>query len=404
MLYNKYKRIGTKTILFSRLWTGLADPFGLIQTMHIQTLHLYSFRNYTETSVVPSAGFNVLLGRNAQGKTSLLEAIYLLATARSWRAGRDAELIRWGVEHARVSAKIARGQRNDVEVEISLSRAEKKQVRVNTIRQTKLADLMSQVNVVLIEPHDVEIVRGEPSCRRRFLDLEISQIQPQYCHLLVNYRRVLEQRNRLLRDLQARRSGDGVLRVWDEQVVIYGSKILERRLEFVKRAAALARIIHSQITDGAESLEVRYAPSVDLGSAEAAAGIAAILQNRLEEVREEEIRRGMTLVGPQRDDLIFTVDGVDARIYGSHGQQRTIALSLRLAELEAMEEAAGEPPIVLLDDVMTDLDEERRAHVFEMTRGRCQTFLTAASSRVLDPELLEGGKVFRVSGGQVTAE
>ncbi|HUV05603.1 MAG TPA: DNA replication/repair protein RecF [Armatimonadota bacterium] len=372
--------------------------------MHIQTLHLQNFRNYGEASIVPGPGLNVALGRNAQGKTSLLEAIYLLATARSWRAGRDSELMRWGAEHTRVSAEVARDERNDVEIEVVLGKAEKKQVRVNTIRQTRLSDLMSQMNVVLIEPRDVEIVRGEPSERRKFLNLEISQIQPQYCHLLVNYRRVLEQRNRLLRELQVKRLGDGELRAWDEQLVAYGARILERRLEFVRRAGALARIIHSQITDGAETLEAGYAPSLDLGSAEAAAELATALGAHLEQIRGEEIRRGMTLVGPQRDDVMFAVDGVDARVYGSHGQQRTIALSLRLAELELMEEAAGEPPIVLLDDVMTDLDEERRAHVFEMTRGRCQTFLTAANTRVLDPELLEGGRLFRVSGGQVIAE
>jgi len=372
--------------------------------MYIRALHLQNFRNHAEAAISPDPALNVVLGKNAQGKTSLLEAIYLLATARSWRAGRDSELIRWGTEYARVSAEVAREQRNDVEVEVVLGGLEKKQVRVNTIRQMRLADLMGQVNVVLIEPEDAEIVRGEPGRRRRFLDLEISQVQPQYCYLLANYRRVLEQRNRLLRDLQAKRLADGELEAWDVQLVSYGSKILERRLEFARRTAALARIIHSQITEEAELLEVRYAPSVDLGSAEASADIAGVLRGRMEEVRSDEIRRGVSLVGPQRDDLVITVGGVDARVYGSHGQQRTIALSMRLAELEVMEEAASEPPIVLLDDVMTDLDEERRTHVFEMTRGRCQTFLTAASVRVLDPELLKGSKVFRVLEGQVAAE
>ena len=372
--------------------------------MRITQLNLYNFRNYAELSIAPGPGLNVLLGRNAQGKTSLLEAIYLIAIARSWRAGRDSELIHWGTEHARVSAEVAREQQNDIEIEVALSRSEKKRIAINTVRQTKLADLVGQANVLLIEPHDEEIVRGDPRARRRFLNLEISQVQPLYCHLLVSYRKVLEQRNRLLRDLQGRGARDGVLDAWDEQFVNYGSKILDRRLAFVRQIADLARVIHAQITDGSEQLETKYASSTDLDGATTTAELSERLCSRLKKLRGEEIKRGMTLVGPQRDDLVFTVNGADARTYGSHGQQRTIALSLRLAELEVMEETAKEPPIVLLDDVMTDLDEERRAHVFEMTRARCQTFITATTRRVFDPEFLTGSRIYSVSEGRVTPE
>lgn len=373
-------------------------------TMHISQLILRNFRNYSETSVAPAPGLNIFLGKNAQGKTSILEAIYVLATSRSWRASKDPELIGWDADEARVSAEVIREEQNDIEIEVILSRSEKKQVKVNTIRQTRLADFMGQLNVVLIEPHDGEIVRGDPSERRKFLNLEISQIQPQYCRLLVSYRKVLEQRNRLLKNLQGKHSTDGVLDVWNEQLAHYGSRILERRLEFVHRIGELARVIHSQVTDGGENLEVKYVPSIDLGNAVTANGIAERMKGSLDQLRDEEIRRGITLVGPQRDDLSFLVNGVDARVYGSQGQQRTIALSLRLAELEVMEETAAEPPIILLDDVMTDLDEDRRAHIFEMTQGRCQIFITAASRRLFDEEFLSSGRIFRVSGGQVTAE
>ena len=372
--------------------------------MHIKRLILHNFRNYAELSIEPDPGLNILLGRNAQGKTSFLEAIYVIALARSWRAGRDSELVRWESDQARVSAEVGREEQNDISVEVILGRSEKKQVLINTIRQTRLADLMGQVNVLLIEPHDVEIVRGEPSHRRRFMNLEISQVQPLYCHLLVNYRKVLEQRNRLLKDLQARGCRDGVMEVLNVQLVDYGSKILDRRLNFVSRIAGLARDIHSRITEGSETMETKYHSRTSLDAADAVDQLAERLRSRLEEVRDEEIWRGITLVGPQRDDLIFTVNGVDARTYGSQGQQRTIALSLRLAELELMNETAKEPPIILLDDVMTDLDEGRRKQVFDMTRGRCQIFVTAASKRVFDHEFLAGGRVYRVAEGQVTAE
>jgi DNA replication and repair protein RecF len=371
--------------------------------MRISRLELHNFRNYDELLLIPDAGLNLLIGKNAQGKTSLLEAMYILATSRSWRAGKDAEMIRWNAEEARVSAEIEREEQNDVRIDVAISWTEKKRILVNTIRRSRLADLMGEVNIVLIEPEDGDIVRGEPSRRRRFLNIEISQLQPQYCHLLVNYRKVLEQRNRLLRDLRGRRAGDGVLGVWNEQLTGYGSRMLERRLSFVRKIGDLARVIHSQITDGAESLEMKYISTVDLDGAETAVEIAERLRARLEELRVEEIHRGVTLVGPQRDDLTFTVNGVDARVYGSHGQQRTIALSLRLAEIELMHETAGEAPVVLLDDVMTDLDEERRGHVFAMTRGRCQTFITAASRRAFEPDFLESAKVFTVSEGSVTA-
>lgn len=372
--------------------------------MYVRTLNLHNFRCYPTLKLRPNEGLNILVGKNAQGKTGLLEAIYLLATARSWRTGRDSELIHWDAEHAHVSAEVSRRERNDIHVEVTLGRSEKKQIRINTIRQTKLADLLGQVNVLLIDPQDTRIVGGEPSQRRKFLNLEISQLRPQYCHLLVNYKKVLEQRNRLLKDLSRRRSGDGVLDVLNEQLVTYGSGIVQRRLDFIARISDLAGVIHSQLTDEAEQLAVEYVSTIEPGGIRSGDELAARFRSRLAEVRGDEIKRGVSMVGPHRDDVVFTLNGIDARTYGSHGQQRTAALSLRLAELELMEEAAQGPPIVLLDDVMTDLDEERRAHVFEMTVGRCQTFATTASLRFFEQEFIGRGKVFRVSGGQVTEE
>lgn len=371
--------------------------------MQIHSLSLQNFRCYAELAVLPGEGLNILAGKNAQGKSSILEAIYLLGTARSWRAGRDSEMIRWESDHAYVRGEIVRREQNDIEIEVSIGRVEKKQVRINTIRQTRMAEVLGQVNVLFIGPQDLEIVAGEPSERRKFLNLEISQIQPQYCHLLVNYRKVLDQRNRLLRDLAGLGTGDGVLEVLNEQLILYGSQILERRLSFLARAADLARVIHSKLTDAAEKLAIEYKPSIGHIDGTSAAEIAERFREKLGEVRSEELRRGMTLAGPQRDEVTFTANGIDIRTYGSQGQQRTVALSLRLAELEMMEETAQEPPIVLLDDVMTDLDEERRTHVFEMTIGRCQTFATTASLRFFEEEFIQAGKLFEVGKGEVTS-
>ena len=222
------------------------------------------------------------------------------------------------------------------------------------------------------------------------MNLEISQIQPQYCHLLVSYKKVLEQRNRYLKELCRMRPKDGLLSVLDEQLVQYGSMIIERRMNFVRQIDKMSGVLHAQITEDAELLRVEYASRLNLAPEDTGLErIADKFRARLEELRAAEIYRGVTLVGPQRDDLKFTVNNVDARVYGSQGQQRTIALSLRLAELDVMEDSAGEPPIVLLDDVMTDLDEDRRAHVFQMTQGRCQTFITAATRRAFETPFLD---------------
>lgn len=373
--------------------------------MRVEHLTLHDFRNYTDLTLIPGTGINIFIGKNAQGKTSVLEAIYMLATSRSWRAGKDSELIRWDAERALVNAEVSREEQNDVEVKIVLSTSEKKHISINTIRHTKVADFIGQVKVVLIEPYDVDIIRGDPGTRRKFMNLEISQIQPQYCHLLVSYKKVLEQRNRYLKELCRMRPKDGLLSVLDEQLVQYGSMIIERRMNFVRQIDKMSGVLHAQITEDAELLRVEYASRLNLAPEDTALeNIADKFRARLEELRAAEIYRGVTLVGPQRDDLKFTVNNVDARVYGSQGQQRTIALSLRLAELDVMEDSAGEPPIVLLDDVMTDLDEDRRAHVFQMTQGRCQTFITAATRRAFETPFLESAKIFNVSGGTLCQE
>lgn len=369
--------------------------------MFIDQIRLLKFRNYSEAGFSPDKELNILLGKNAQGKTSILEGIYMLATSKSWKAGKDTELVKWEEEAFRISAHVVREERNDIDIEIHYSKNNKKQVSINTVRQSKLSDIMGQVNVIVIEPEDVDIVRGEPTLRRRFMNTEISQIQPKYCHIFVSYKRILEQRNGLLKDLHRGHNTDGLLEVLNEQAVRYGSYLIKKRKEFLEKVGEISQKIHSEITEGKEQLEVKYRPNIGDVDSLSEGEIAEAMRNRLEVVKGEEIRRGMTLAGPQRDDADFFLNGKEARIYGSQGQQRTIALSLRLAELEIMEENAGETPIVLLDDVMTDLDEERRAHIYQMTRGKCQTFMTASSRRLLDPEVLDGARVWEIEGGRV---
>lgn len=372
--------------------------------MYLTQLRLKDFRNYECLHLEPDAGLNLVTGENAQGKTNLLEAIYLLATGRPLRAGKEEELIRWGANEASVYASIHREQSLDVEVEITLSRYQPRVVKVDG--QTYRAALaLGQFNVVLFSAMDLEVVRGQPADRRRYLDIEISMLSPAYVRALAGYRRALEQRNRLLKSV--RESGGSLtpsaielLEAWDEQLVRYGSSVMVARERFISTLRPLARQAHAELSEGREELDIRYAPSIEAVSGEREQVMERFRQ-QLHQAREEELRRGSTLVGPQRDDLLVFVDGKEARIYASQGQQRTVMLSLKRAEFDLTLQERQEPPIVLLDDVMSDLDDLRRAQLLRMTLRGAQAFITATSAETFPQEILATARMYRVERGHI---
>jgi DNA replication and repair protein RecF len=370
--------------------------------MRIDELKLRSFRNYTALDLLPGEDLNVLVGENAQGKSNLLEAIYLLATSKSLRATRESELVRHSAELATVTAQVAREREPDVEVELTIFATDKKSVRLNGVKRSRVLELLGQLNAVFFGSIDLAIVSGEPSVRRRYLNLEISQISPKYVFDLAAYKKVLEQRNRLLRDLRERPYRDSGLDAWDEQLVHYGAPLIEKRRFFIDRLAPIAAEIHSDITDRRESLEVRYLPHVAAPTNANAKGIAEAFRQHIRSVAADEIRRGVSLVGPQRDEVQFLIDGLDARTYGSQGQQRTVVLSLKLAEHRLMEEYVGEAPVMLLDDVMSDLDDTRQEHLMQWIQGRGQIFLSCTNLRQFSPEVLSTARVYSVVSGTVT--
>ncbi|MGO8670799.1 MAG: DNA replication/repair protein RecF [Capsulimonadaceae bacterium] len=371
-------------------------------------LQLADFRNYGSLAIEPGRGLNVVVGRNAQGKSNLLEAVYILATSKSARAGKDTELIRFGCPQARIRAEVLREKNSDIELEIVLSDTEKKSARLNGIRHTKLAEVIGQLNAVLFDSGDLEIVRGEPAVRRRFLDLEIAQTSPRYVHALGSHRKTLEQRNRLLRDLRdgrADRSARAVLPAWNAQLALHGARLMERRRRFLDRLSVLAAEIHRTLSDHRDTLEMSYVPSFSLDGARDEAEVEGRFLEELSAVEEDEIARGTTLRGPQRDDISFVVDTQDCRLYGSQGQQRTVALSLKLAERRLIEELVGEPPVLLLDDVLSDLDDVRRHHLFDLTtQGGSQTFLSCTNLRPFSKGVLESAVVYSVTNGVVTRQ
>ena len=415
--------------------------------MRVCQLKLTSFRNYQELVFTPGENINILHGKNAQGKSNVLEALWLLATTRSLRAGRESELILRDCEMAHVTAEVDREREGDAELQVSVFQGDKKAVRVNGLKRPRVVDLLGQFNAVFFGSIDLVIITGEPSDRRHYLNLEISQISPRYVYDLGHYKRTLEQRNRLLRDLRERPRpvADSGLDAWNEQLVRFGAPLYEKRRFYLERLAPLADQIHRELTDGSEGLEIRYLPSVALpkespvhmvretsreesylAAAQAETGtestgesanekapesplsgtetIAKAFREQLREVAADEARRGTTLLGPQRDDINFLINGADARIYGSQGQQRTVALALKLAEFRLIEDYVGEPPVMLLDDVMSDLDDIRRTHLLAWVRRRCQTFITCTNLRSFPKEILAEATTFEVVAGTVTPD
>jgi len=369
--------------------------------MYVQLLSLSRFRNYESLSFEPSKGLNVLVGRNAQGKSAILEAVYLLATSKSHRTSRDMDLIKLGEGSFRAIAEVRRSTRNDVSVEIDLGRVEKKTVRINTVKHPKIGDIVGQLNAVIFSDSDIDMVRGEPSRRRRFLNLEISQISPQYVYALGRYKRVLDQRNNLLKEIKMGQASVAGLDAWDAQLATYGATVTARRAGFVKTLAATAADIYATLTDRSEELAVAYRPNLDIAENAPEQDIAAVHAEVLAGKRDMDIGRATTHSGPHRDDVAISINGLAAREFASQGQQRTAAIALKLAEIGLIREAAGENPVVLLDDVMAELDETRRRRILDSTEG-CQTMITTTHLSDVSPEALENAAVFEVEAGMVT--
>ncbi len=384
--------------------------------MYVTRLELHDFRNYHTLRLEPSPGLNLFVGPNAQGKSNLLESLYTLATTKSTRARRDGEMIRFGAAVCRIVADVERENAGDVVVEMAIGSSggvgsERKLVKVNHGKQPRVTDLIGNLNAVLFSSVDLDIIRGEPEERRRFLNYEIAQVSPRYVLALGAYRRALEQRNRLLKDMKyggaAAYGGVDFLDAWTTQLVEHGSKMVERRRAYLDKLSFHAAEVHQALTEGRETLTVEYDPSFAIESGVVTAEeVSDVFTEALRSLGRDEIQRGTTLLGPQRDDLIFRVgtdaeSAVDVQRYGSQGQQRTAALSLRLAERRLIEEMVGEPPIVLLDDVLSDLDEKRRAQIFQLALSGGQTFLTTTDLSAIPPSAIAQATVWNVSAGTV---
>lgn len=344
--------------------------------MQIKKLFLHNFRNYESEEFTFSEGLNVLFGKNGQGKTNCAEAVFYLCTGASLRIRHDKQLIRIGADSARITAE-AVNRYGKVVITADIFE-NKREIRVNGAKITKNAELMGHLGSVFFSPGELRLIQDGPDERRRFMNLSISQNSPAYYTALLRYNKILDQRNALLKDRDVSMVLD-TLPIWDEQLCKYAAVIVSKRVEFLKGLAPKAKEFHEFLTDGAETLEVKPDKKYEGGEEE----IAKTLLRRLSNNYEKDLRLGFTTVGPHRDDIDFFIGGVDAKAYASQGQTRTAALSVKLAEVEIFKEVAGEYPVLILDDVMSELDLPRRKKLVQKIAG-LQTVLTCThAERVL---------------------
>lgn len=400
--------------------------------MQLTHLSLTNFRNYARLELNLSERLTVFQGPNAQGKTNLLEAIHLLATARSPRATAERELINWlasesPLPYARLVGEIGAGrdaQQLELVLELTRNRGAdmngavvRKQVRINGAAKRAL-DLIGRLRVVLFLPEDVSLVAGSPAERRRYLDIALCQIDPAYCRALAEYNKGLAQRNALLKRLRDEGGDAGQLVFWDGQLATHGSGLLHRRALALCVLDRLAARRHHDLTQGAERLRLAYVPSPNplrllatrLEDADTAAAYAELPQERIAERLAAQLRAshgrdvasGTSLLGPHRDDIAFGVEGRDLRAFGSRGQQRTATLALKLAEVEMMRDATGDNPLLLLDDVMSELDAVRRHTLLDTLADVRQALVTTTDWSHFPPELLAQAQRLQVTSGQIT--
>lgn len=347
----------------------------MLITVKLTQLELHNFRNHTATTLKLASGVNLLVGPNAQGKTNLLEAIYLACVGRGWRTSRDNEMIQFGQENALVKVR-AQKQFGTVDIAIKLGLGYKKSISINQIPIAKVAELMGQINCVFFSPDELKMVKEAPADRRRWLNIDISQIDKSYFYALSRYNKILLQRNAYLKN----NSDPRELAIWDEQLVTTGNILIAKRQAFIQRLTPYIIQKHQALTGNQEQIGVTYETAENFAK-------------ELTAAHERDLRLRTTTVGPHRDDLQITINGKDVRLYGSQGQQRTVALSIKLAELDLFTKLTGETPILLLDDVFSELDSSRQQ--------RLLTAITHTQTVITATEPHQQGTVFYIKNGQV---
>lgn len=358
--------------------------------MILKSLELNNFRNYERLKLNFDAGTNILYGDNAQGKTNILESVYVSGTTKSHKGSKDRDMIRFGCEESHIRTVVEKNGL-DYQIDMHLKKNKSKGIAVNRVPIKRAAELFGILNLVFFSPEDLNIIKNGPSERRRFLDLELCQLDSVYLLHLSGYNKILNQRNRLLKDIPFHRELLDTLDVWDVQLANYGCKIIEARKEFVSKLNQIVYDIHRKLSGGREELLLSYEPDTE----------AAEFEERLKNVRERDLKFGQTTAGPHRDDLSFFIGDIDIRKFGSQGQQRTSALSLKLSEIQLVKHSIHETPILLLDDVLSELDSNRQNFLLNSIHD-IQTIITCTGLDEFVKNRFQINKVFKVVEGHVS--
>ena len=359
--------------------------------MFIKRLQMLNYRNYNVLDISLGPHVNVFMGDNAQGKTNILEGIYYCAFARSHRTSKDRELINWNADNALLSVSVGR-ERLDKRIDISILKDGKKAIQINKIKIKKIGELFGNFNVVMFSPEDLKIIKDSPGVRRKFIDMELCQLNPKYYYNLVQYNKVLNERNSILRNKNISKD---ILDVYDMQLAEFGYNIIIDRLEYIKKLNKYSEKIHSDITSGKEKIEFKYTSTIkDLEN------IKESFYSLLEKNRSRDCERGITSIGPHRDDFVVLINDIDTKSYGSQGQQRTAVLTIKFASLKIIKELTGEHPVLLLDDVLSELDFSRKRYILS-TIGDIQTIITCTGIEDLYEYLDDKSKVFKVKDGEI---
>lgn len=360
--------------------------------MILKSVALSHFRNYDDLYIEFDKRTNILYGDNAQGKTNVLESIYVSGTTKSHKGSKDRELIQFGQEEAHIRTIVEKGGL-DYQIDMHLKKNKSKGIAINRMPIKKASELFGILNIVFFSPEDLNIIKNGPSERRRFLDVELCQLDKIYLYNLTKYNKVLNQRNRLLKDINFRPELLDTLAVWDMQLIEYGKKIIRTRKEFLEELNGIVYKIHKNISGNKEELVLKYEPDV----------LEENLEQELVRCREKDLKFGQTSVGPHRDDLCFMIQDIDVRKFGSQGQQRSCALSLKLSEIELVKKSIKETPVLILDDVLSELDSNRQNFLLNSIHD-IQTLITCTGLDEFVRNRFEINKIFKVVNGTVEAK
>jgi DNA replication and repair protein RecF len=369
--------------------------------VYLKHLHLRCFRNYADQQVTFAAPKTILVGQNAQGKSNLLEAVELLVCLRSHRSHRDRDLVLTGADTGIIEATVERDS-GPLDLTMSLRANARRSLSINTEPVKRHLDFLGQLNAVQFSSLDLDLVRGGPAERRLWLDGILIQLEPIYAHLLQQFQQVLRQRNALLRQSHTALEPEQ-RQLWDYQLAVTGTHVIRRRRRILARLAPLAQQWHQQISGSTEQLTINYQPNVSLETDNPPTLIAAFLEKIHQKVVIEQ-HQGSSLVGPHRDEIELTINETPARQFGSQGQQRTLVLALKLAELNLIEDVVGESPLLLLDDVLAELDLQRQDQLLATIQDRFQTLITTTHLGAFDAQWLKSTQILMVSSGQISGE